>query len=37
VNVDRQIGLLLPSNVVARSDPNADGAEPRNTRVRGNR
>lgn len=25
VNVDRQIGLLLPCNVVVRSDPNRDG------------
>lgn len=26
VNVDRKIGLLLPCNVVVRSDPNEDGA-----------
>lgn len=26
VNVDRQIGLLLPCNVVVRTDPNGDGA-----------
>ncbi len=26
VNVDRQIGLLLPCNVVVRSDPDDDGA-----------
>ncbi|MFG1930676.1 DUF302 domain-containing protein [Mycobacterium sp. NPDC048908] len=25
VNIDRQIGLLLPCNVVVRSDPKADG------------
>jgi uncharacterized protein (DUF302 family) len=25
VNIDRQIGLLLPCNVVVRTDPNADG------------
>jgi uncharacterized protein (DUF302 family) len=25
INIDRQIGLLLPCNVVVRSDPNADG------------
>ena len=26
VNIDRQIGLLLPCNVVVRSDPDDDGA-----------
>ena len=25
VNIDRQIGLLLPCNVVVRTDPTADG------------
>jgi uncharacterized protein (DUF302 family) len=26
INIDRQIGLLLPCNVVIRTDPNADGS-----------